>query len=406
MAESRLSCTMPNSEQILAMPRDKRDAHSNRSRLREIEAQDKAYRTVRDALGIPYGIEHNPEMPPITDGDDVVLIGGRRGKGKSNELGWWSSYYRIRGYDTITNMSLLNAYILDDLTDIYALGYLWHNTPVELDEMQMVSSTFEGPAHKTRMLMEFYSQLRKLMIPIRMASSQPHRIYGQIDNELTWYAKPAPAHYRPRNTPRWLPAWTHTICKYYGPHPARYPDLAEKLFDDKEDEQEANRWAHDHQSGHTAESIWRASKVSVSWETTTPGQLLTVNSDAIKSKMAERNTAVLTIDNDARTRRQYIIMQVVNMIKTGYLRPADMQWEWLHIYQQLHSFSDDRAMDHLSDTYPYVQASMEEIKQAFEVEANISTRQKTLKLQELVNRYPGYFQPRTEEENSDDPDIP
>ena len=61
---TKLSCTILNEQEILAMPMaDQRDAHTNKSRWKERARQDAAYRAVRDALGIPYGIEHNDKMP-------------------------------------------------------------------------------------------------------------------------------------------------------------------------------------------------------------------------------------------------------------------------------------------------------------------------------------------------------
>ena len=160
--ESALKCAMLTDEEILELPVDQRDVHTNKARLAERQLQEKSYRLVRDVLGIPYGIEHNPLMPPIMEQPEITLFGGRRGVGKSNELGWWASYWKMRGYDPLTNMSLLNSYMLEDMTDIYTLGYLWTNTPTLIDEMQMVAGTFEGPAHKTRLLLDFYSQIRKL----------------------------------------------------------------------------------------------------------------------------------------------------------------------------------------------------------------------------------------------------
>ena len=400
----KLECTMPSREDILNLPIDKRDAHTNPARWRERAYQDRCYRTIRDALGVPYGIEHNPEMPPLSTDPEVILFGGRRGAGKSNELAWWSSYYRVRGYDSITNMSLLNAYVLGDSTDVYALGYLWNNTPCMLDEFQMVSSTFEGPAHKTRMLLDFYSQIRKMNIPIYMTSAQPHRIYSAIDTELTWYAKPMKAHYRHKYSPKMFPGWAHTYVKYYGPFPVRYPDIAEKIFDDHEDEELLGRWVHNSTNGHTAESIWRASKVSFSWETMTPGQLLSVNADSMREKVSNRQTAMLIVDDEARQGRQDIIIQLLNMIKYNYLSPGQERWEWSHVCQQMHSFHKNRPMDRDVDNFKYVTPTESELKMALEMEANISPRRASLVLKDLVDRYPQVFESRAIQMNDYDED--
>ena len=236
-------------------------------------------------------------------------------------------------------------------------------------------------------------------IPIIMSSAQPHRIYGQINTELTWYAKPVKARYRSRlGEGRWYPSWTHTIVKYYGPYPVRYPDIAEQLFDDHEDEEPPERWKHDPETGHTAKSIWRASKINVSWETMTPGALLKANADMMREK-AGRDTASITIDDETRTGRQYIILQIINAIKLGYLRADHGSWERSHIYQQLHAFSRNRAMDPWNSEYAYQTPTMEEINEALEMEANISPRKKTLNLQDIISRYPQYFQNRDEEDD-------
>ena len=227
-------------------------------------------------------------------------------------------------------MAMLNTYIMDDMTDVYALGFLWHNTPVFLDEMQMLSSTFEGPAHKTKLLLDFYSQLRKMIIPVYMTSAQPHRIYSAIETELTWYAKPIHQRYQDRRgrIRRWYPDWCHTQVKYYGPYPVRYPDIAQTVFEDYEDEDHADRWLHNHENGHTAESVWRASKINYSWETIKPGQLMNVSADVMRDKIHQKTVAEIVITDEAKTQRNAIIVQLLNMIRFAYLNPAQSGWEW------------------------------------------------------------------------------
>ena len=392
---ARLQCSLPTEADILALPTDQRDKHTNASRLKERLAQDAAYCAVRDALGIPYGIQYNPLMPPITDDPEITLIGGRRGRGKGNTLAFWASYFRVRGYDSITNMGLINSWILDDMTDVYALGYLWHNTPVFITEMQTISSTFEGPALKTKALMDFYSMIRKLNTPVTMDTSQPHRVYGQIDTELTWYARPEKTrHGQPIIGRRRYPEFCYQRVKYYGPFPIRYPDIGEKIFEDPEAEDiPRGRWALDHNCGYDAEKVWRASKVNFSWDTIEPGQLSSVDAEAMRGKM--NNSAVIEADDTVASRRKQIIMYVIHMLYTSYLRINDKRWTWKHVFQQMANFISDQPMSQYEgyEDYEYETVTWNELEDAMTYEANLNFRGTTyLNLTEFVDRYPGFFE--------------
>ena len=391
-AKARLQCSLPTDEDILNLPLDQRDAHTNKARLKERQLQDDAYCAVRDALGIPYGIENNPLMPPISENPEITLIGGRRGSGKGNTMGFWSSFWRARGYDSLTNMGLLNCYILDDMTDIYALGQLWQNTPVFITEMQTVSSTFEGPSLKTKALMDFYSMIRKLNIPVTMDSSQPHRVYGQIDTELTWYARPENTRYRADQYSRRFPKFCHQRVKYYGPFPIRYPDIGEKLFNDPEhEEMPRSRWSLDRTCGYTAEAIWRASKINFSWDIIEPGALASVDADAMRGKMS--NTASLEADDSLTEKRRQVITHIIYMIFSGYLRVGDERWTWKHVYQQMLTFVRDKPLTgEQFEEYDYLTPTWSDLEDAMTYEANINFAGTVyLNLRDLIARYPHFF---------------
>ena len=97
-------------------------------------------------------------------------------------------------------------------------------------------------------------------------------------------------HYPPKRAR--YPKWTYTAVKYYGPNPVRYPDIAEKIFDDHEtDEEERERFIHDADSGHDARSIWRSSKNKHLMGNHEPALLLSVNADKMREKIQERTEA-------------------------------------------------------------------------------------------------------------------
>ena len=51
------------------------------------------------------------------------------------------------------------------------------------------------------------------------------------------------------------------------------------------------------------------------------------------------------VDNTKRESRLWIVTNIIHMIRMGYLRMSDQEWEKTHVCQQLREFAEHRPMD-------------------------------------------------------------
>ena len=95
--------------------------------------------------------------------------------------------------------------------------------------------------------------------------------------------------------------------------------------------------------------------------------------------------------------RLAIILQTINCTKLGYLKRHRKEWEKEHICHQLAKFTENRAMDETDINYEYVNPTVNELSEAFLLEANIPIHSPSIKLEEIVRNYPLMFCEETEE---------
>ena len=105
-------------------------------------------------------------------------------------------------------------------------------------------------------------------------------------------------------------------------------------------------------------------------------------------------TPIVPGDDAKHRRRRQIIVYVIHMIYTDYLRVSERMWTWHHIMQQAEKFMAEQPMTKYDgyDEYTYNPFTFDELKDALLHEANIFPAHDWLDIEPLVDRFPGYFQ--------------